>query len=57
MNLNIINNISPIKKYDNAESLKTIIFALRPSPASPGRKAENRNKSGIYLIPGGDTNK
>lgn len=36
MNLNIINNISPIKKYDNAEALKTIIFS------------ENRNKSGIY---------
>lgn len=36
MNLNIINNISPIKKYDNAEALKTTIFT------------ENRNKSGIY---------
>lgn len=45
MNLNKINNISPIKKYDNAKVLKTIILA------------ENRNKSGIYLIPGGDTNK
>ena len=29
MNLNIINNISPIKKYDNAEALKTIILAFR----------------------------
>nr|AMX22309.1 GIY-YIG endonuclease [Cryphonectria parasitica] len=36
MNLNIIKNISPIKKYDNAEVLKMTILA------------ENRNKSGIY---------
>jgi hypothetical protein len=36
MNLNIINNIDPVKKYDNAEALKIIIFS------------ENRNKSGIY---------
>ena len=36
MNLNIINNISPEKKYDNAEALKTTIFS------------ENINKSGIY---------
>lgn len=32
----MINNISPIKKYDNAEASRTIIFA------------ENRNKSGVY---------
>ena len=30
MNLNIINNISPIKKYDNAEALKTINLAENP---------------------------
>lgn len=50
MNLNIINNISPIKKYDNAQSLKTIIFApsVQTQGSGPGSKDENRNKCGIY---------